>query len=43
VPAASNAPVKRAVVRIYRGNKGETKGVVTTPGSGAPPKMIILR
>lgn len=43
VPAASSAPVKRAVVRIYRGNKGETKGVVTAPGSGTPPKMILLR
>ena len=43
VPVASSAPVTRAVVRIYRGNKGETKGVVTTPGSGAPPKMIQLR
>jgi len=43
VPVASSAPVRRAVVRIYRGSKGEMKGVVTAPGSGAPPKMILLR
>jgi hypothetical protein len=43
VPIASSTPVTRTVVRIYRGSRGETKGVVTTPGSGAPSKMILLR
>jgi len=43
VPVASNAPVRRTVVRIIRGAGGDTKGGVTQPGSGAPPKMILLR
>lgn len=43
VPVASSAPVRRATVRIYRGSKGETKGAVTAPGSGTPPRMIQLR
>lgn len=44
-PTASSAPVQRAVVRIYRGGRGETNAVVAAPGpaSGAPPKMIQLR
>ena len=39
-PAIAAVPVKRVVVRIYRGG---TTGSVTIPGSSAPPRMIILR
>lgn len=42
-PALAGAPVKRVVVRIYRGSDGRARAQVTQPGTTTAPRMLILR
>ncbi len=42
-PSLAGAPVKRVVVRIYRGNDGKNRAEVTQSGEASAPRMIILR
>ena len=42
-PSAIAGPVKRVVVRVYRGSDGKARAQVTQPGGGSPPKMIRLQ
>ncbi|MBL8700960.1 MAG: transglycosylase SLT domain-containing protein [Alphaproteobacteria bacterium] len=43
-PSAGAGPVKRVVVRIYRGSDGKPRAQVATPGGGgSPPRMIRLQ